>query len=333
MQAAVIHRYGGPDALVIEDRPAPVVGARDVLIDVIAASLNPLDFKIRKGKAKPVIRMKMPIPLGCDVAGTVAAIGSEVSMFAVGDAVYARLEKLRMGGLAEQVAAAASVVARKPTTISFEQAAAIPLAALTALQALREAAALQPGQRVLIQAGAGGVGSLAIQIAKILGLHVTTTTSTKNVDFVRELGADDVIDYTRERVADHARDFDAVFETLGGASELEALYVTKPGGIVVGVGGLPDVPFARQHLRAFMPPLVWLATMRRRAAAARAGVRFSYLFMRPDGAQLAELASWIDAGKLRPIIHRTYPFAQLHEAFAELERGRARGKIVVTLKS
>ncbi len=333
MQGAVIHRYGGPEVLVVEERPAPVVGPRDVLIDVVAASLNPLDFKIRKGQAKPVIRMKMPIPLGCDVAGTVARVGGEVTTFAAGDAVYVRLEKLRMGGLADQVAADASVVARKPTTISFEQAAAIPLAALTALQALREAAALQAGQRVLIQAGAGGVGSLAIQIAKILGLHVTTTTSTKNVDFVRELGADDVIDYTKQRVADHPRDFDAVFETLGGASELDALRVTKPGGIVVGIGGLPDVPFARQHLAGYMPPLVWLATAGRRRAAARAGVRFSYLFMRPDGAQLAELAGWIDAGKLRPVVHKTYPFAQLQEAFAELERGRARGKIVVTLRN
>lgn len=333
MKAAVIHRYGGPEVLAVEDRPAPAVGPRDVLIDVVAASLNPLDWKIRSGKAKPAIRMALPILLGCDVAGTVAAVGSEVSTFAVGDAVYARLEKLRMGGLAEQVAADASVVARKPATASFEQAAAIPLAALTALQALRETAALQAGQRVLIQAGAGGVGSLAIQIAKILGLHITTTTSTKNVDFVRELGADDVIDYTRERLVDHARDFDAVFETLGGRSELDAMRVTKPGGIVVGIGGLPDMPFARAHLAGYMRPLVWLGTAGRRAAARREGVRFAYMFMRPDGAQLAELAVWIDAGTLRPIIHRTYPFAQLPDAFAELERGHARGKIVVTISA
>lgn len=331
MKAAVIHRYGGPEVLSVEDRPAPVVGARDVLIDVKAASLNPLDWKIRRGKARPVIRMRMPIPLGCDVAGTVAAVGPEVSAFKPGDAVYARLEKLRMGGLAEQVAADASVVARKPERTTFAEAASIPLAALTALQALREVAELKPGQRVLIQAGAGGVGSLAIQIAKILGLHVTTTTSTKNVELVKQLGADEVVDYTKERLADRVRDLDAVFETLGGSAELEAAKLVKRGGIVVGIGGLPDGAFAKAQLLPVMRPLVWLATMRRRAVFARAGVRFVYWFMRADGAGLAELAAWIDAGKLRPVIHREYPFAQLADAFAELERGRARGKIVVTL--
>jgi NADPH:quinone reductase-like Zn-dependent oxidoreductase len=331
MKAAVIHRYGGPEVVSIEDRPAPVVGPRDVLIDVKAASLNPLDVKIRHGKAKPVIRMRMPIPLGCDVAGTVAAVGAEVTTFQPGEAVFARLGRLRMGGLAEQVAADASVIARKPTRTSFEEAAAVPLVGLTALQALREVAELNAGQRVLIQAGAGGVGSLAIQIAKILGLHVTTTTSTKNIELVRQLGADDVVDYTKERLADRVHDLDAVFETLGGAAELEAARLVKPGGIVVGIGGLPDGAFAKQHLLPVMRPAVWLATTRRRAAYARAGVRFAYLFMRPDGAELAELAAWIDAGKLRPLIHRTYPLAQLADAFAELERGRARGKIVVSI--
>jgi NADPH:quinone reductase-like Zn-dependent oxidoreductase len=331
MRGLVIHRYGGPDVLSLEERPVPEVGPRDVLIDVKAASLNPLDFKIRGGKAKPVIRMPMPIPLGCDVAGTVARVGADVHQFAAGDAVFVRLEKLRMGGLADKVAADASVVAKKPAKATFEEAAAVPLVGLTSLQALRDVAQLTPGQRVLIHAGAGGVGSIAIQIAKILGLHVVTTTSTKNIDFVKSLGADEVIDYTAEKVSERARGVDAVFETLGGASEREALTLVKQGGIVVGIGGLPDMPFARKHLPAMMRPAVWMATLPRRRAAARAGVRFEYLFMRPDGAQLAELAGWIDEGRLRPIIHRTYPLDQVKDAFAELERGRARGKIVVTI--
>jgi alcohol dehydrogenase len=331
MRGVVIHRYGGPEVLSLEERPAPEVGPGDVLIDVKAASLNPLDFKIRGGKAKPVIRVPMPIALGCDVAGTVARVGAEVTGFAAGDAVFARLEKLRMGGLAQQVAASASVVAKKPAKATFEEAAAVPLVGLTSLQALRDIAKLAPGQRVLIHAGAGGVGSIAIQIAKILGLHVLTTTSTKNIDFVKSLGADEVIDYTNEKVTDRAADLDAVFETLGGASEREALTLVKRGGIVVGIGGLPDMPFARTHLPAFMRPAVWMATLPRRRAAARAGVRFEYLFMRPDGAELAELAAWVDDGRLRPLIHRTYPLDEIHAAFAELERGRARGKIVVTV--
>jgi alcohol dehydrogenase len=182
----------------------------------------------------------------------------------------------------------------------------------------------------LIQAGAGGVGTLAIQIAKILGLWVATTTSTKNIDFVKSLGADEVIDYTKERVSDRVRELDAAFDTLG-ASELESLRVVKHGGVVVGIAGLPDVTFARESLPWWAPAALWLATTKRRRVAARIGARFVYLFMRPDGLQLAELANWIDAGKLKPVIHRTYPLGQFRDAFTELERGRARGKIVVTM--
>jgi NADPH:quinone reductase-like Zn-dependent oxidoreductase len=277
---------------------------------------------------KPVLPLKPPIALGCDVAGTVVRVGADVSRFSAGNEVYARLEKMRMGGLAERVAADESVVAFKPAHTGFAEAAAVPLAALTSLQALREAAALQPGQRVLIHAGAGGVGTLAIQIAKTLGLWVATTTSTKNVDLVRSLGADEVVDYTKERVRDRVRELDAVFDTLG-ATEIESLSVVRRGGVVVGIGGLPDVAFARESMPWWAPAVLWLATTKRRRAAARTGARFIYVFMRPDGSQLAELASWIDAGRLKPIVQRTYPLAAFRDAFAELERGRARGKIVV----
>ena len=330
MKAIVAERYGGPEALDLAERPEPDVGPTDVLIDVRAASLNPLDYKIRNGNVKLVLALRPPIALGCDVAGVVVAVGARVSRFTAGNEVYARLEEMRMGGLAERVVTDESVVALKPARASFAEAAAVPLAALTSLQALRESAALQPGHRVLIHAGAGGVGTFAIQIAKILGLWVATTTSTKNVDFVKTLGADEVIDYTKERVSDRVRDLDAVFDTLG-ATELESLAVVKRGGVVVGIAGLPDVTFSHKRLRWWASAGVWLATAKRRRAAARASARFVYLFMRPDGVQLAELASWIDAGRLKPIVHRTYPLAQFRDAFAELERGRARGKIVVTM--
>jgi NADPH:quinone reductase-like Zn-dependent oxidoreductase len=325
MRAAVIRRYGGPEVLAVEDRPEPAVGGRDVLIDVRAASLNPVDFKLRERKVWPVLRPSFPLILGFDVAGVVAQVGSSVTRFSAGDEVYARLD--RMGGLAEQVAAAEHVVALKPLRATFEEAAAVPLAGLTALQALREAASLQPGQRVLIHAGAGGVGSLAIQIAKILALHVSTTTSGKNADFVRSLGADRVVDYTKEDVAVLGRDLDAVLDTIGPSSEIRSMSVVKPGGVVVGVSGLPEPSSA--ILPWFARPIVWLRTRSRREAAARTGVRFVYLWMRADSAQLAELSSWIDAGRLRPVVHRTYPLAEAREAFAELERGHARGKIVV----
>ena len=329
MKAVVAQRYGGLDVLAIVERDECEVGPDDVLIAVRAASLNPIDFKIREGKAKLLLPIPLPIALGCDVAGVVERVGANVRRFAPGDEVFARLEKARMGGLAERVAANEHVVATKPAKLSFEEAAAIPLAALTALQALRDVAGLGRGQHVLIHAGAGGVGSLAIQIAKILGLEVTTTTSTKNVDFVRELGADHVVDYTKHEPLPTS--LDAVFETLGGDSELAALAAVKRGGVVVGIGGMPDGEFAREWLPVFARPVIWLATRRRRRAAARAGVQFRYLFMRPDGEQLAEIARWIDDGKLRPILHRTYRLAEIRDAFAELERGRARGKIVVTI--
>jgi NADPH:quinone reductase-like Zn-dependent oxidoreductase len=330
MKSVVATRYGGPGVVELVDRPEPVLGAKDVLIEVRAASLNPVDYKIRDGKVKLALPLKPPIALGCDVAGVVSATGADTTRFKVGDEVFARLEKLRMGGLSERAVASESVVAKKPLRASFVEAAALPLAALTALQALREDARLQPGQRVLIHAGAGGVGSLAIQIAKVLGLTVITTTSTRNVEFVKSLGADEVIDYTKDRFRDRVRDLDAVFDTLG-TTELDSLGVVKRGGVVVGIGGLPDAAFASQWMPWWTVPVMRIVTARRQLAASRAGARFVYLFMRPDGAQLAEIASWVDDGRLKPIVHATYPLAEFRAAFAELERGRARGKVVVTL--
>jgi alcohol dehydrogenase len=329
VKAVVAPRYGAAVEIVEVDEP--VLGPRDVRIAVRAASLNPLDFKIRDGKVKLVLRLKPPVRLGCDVAGVVEAIGAEVTRFAVGDEVFARLEKLRMGGLAERVCADEKVVAKKPAAASFVAAAAVPLVGLTALQALREVAHLERGQRVLIHAGAGGVGCHAIQIAKQLGLWVATTTSTKNIEFAKSLGTDQAIDYTKEKLGDAIRDLDGVFDTLGAESELASLAVTKRGGTVVGVGGMPDAAFAKQWLPWFAAPVIWFATRKRRAAETSTGARFEYLFMRPDGEQLAELGGWITSGALKPMIHRTYPLAEVGEAFAELERGRARGKIVVEI--
>ena len=202
MKGVVAKAYGGPEVLDLVDRPDPALGDHDVLVDVRAASLNPLDYKVRSGKTKLVLPLRPPIGLGCDVAGIVSAVGARATRFSIGTPVYARLEKLRMSGLAERVAADENVVSRKPERASFEEAAAVPLAALTSLQALRESAGLTTGQRVLVHAGAGGVGTFAIQIAKILGLWVATTTSTKNIDFVKSLGADEVVDYTKERITD-----------------------------------------------------------------------------------------------------------------------------------
>lgn len=331
MRAVVLHRYGGPENVHLEDRPAPTVGPRDVLIDVAAASLNPIDYKLRQGMAKLILKPAMPLILGCDVAGTVAQVGAEVREFAPGDEVFARLEKERMGALAEQVAADVGVVARRPRC-SVEEAASLPLAGLTALQALRDVARVQPGQRVLIHAGAGGVGSLAIQMAKDMGAWVATTCSGRNVEFVRGLGADEVVDYTVEEPASKLRDLDVVLDALGGDSELASIKMTRRGGVVMGVSGMPDVAFARDWMPFWAPPVIWGLTWRRQRAADAAGVRFAYHFMRPDGGDLAEIAKMVDEGRLRPILHRVYDLADYAEAFAELERGRARGKIVIRVR-
>lgn len=327
----MLRRYGGPDALAIEDLPTPQVRPDDVLIDVVAAGLNPIDSKFREGKLKLSKGFGVPQILGCDVAGRVKSVGDRVTRFREGDEVFARLEKDRMGGLAELVAANEGVVAKKPAKATLEEAAGLPLAGLTSLQALRDSAGLQAGMRVLVHAGAGGVGSLAIQIGKALGLWVATTTSTKNVDFVKSLGADEVVDYTTEDFTQKLRDLDAVFDTLGAESELRSFEVVKPGGVVVGVGGLPDADFARDWLPWFVRPAVWLMTRKRASAAARARATFRYLFMRPSGEELSEIAAWVDEGKIRPIVHATFPLAKVRDAFEELERGRARGKIVVTI--
>ena len=332
MRALVIHRYGGPDVLHLETLREPIPGPRDLLITVHAASLNPIDFKIRQGKLHQVERYRFPLLLGCDVAGVVTQVGADVTGFAVGDEVFARLEKHRMGGLAEMVVADASVVARKPAALSFIEAAALPLAGLTALQALEEAAELRPGQRALTHAGAGGVGRLAIQIARLLELEVATTTSTRNIDLVRSLGATTIVDYTKQDFTKELKDLDAVFDTLG-ETELQDLAVVKPGGVVVGIGGLPDEEFARAR-KVSLPVRLALRvlTARRRRAYAKAGVRFRYLFMRPDGAQLGRLGAWAQQGALKPVIHAIFPFAEVKAAFEELERGRARGKIVVQIQ-
>jgi alcohol dehydrogenase len=331
VKAVVIHRYGGPEVMRLEDRSPPAAGADDVLIAVRAASLNPIDFKFREHKVWPMLRPALPITLGFDVAGVVKQVGTAVTGFSVGAPVFARIESPRMGALAELAAARASVVAALPSRLSFVEAASIPLAGLTALQGLRQVAGLQAGQRVLIHAGAGGVGSLAIQIAKILGAHVVTTTSTKNVEFCRGLGADDVIDYTTEDVAARAKGVDVVFDSLGEDSEIRSLGLVKPGGVVVGIGGLPDGPSARALLPGFARPIVWWRTRERRRAARVHGTQFKFWLMKPDGAMLSELAAWIEAGRLRPVVHATYPLDQFRAAFAELERGRARGKIVVEI--
>jgi len=330
MKAFVIDRFGGP--LHAAEMPMPQPGPGDVLVQVHAASLNPVDYKIRDGKLKAIIPYRLPLILGNDLSGVVAAVGADVRQFVPGDEAYARADKDRIGSLAEFIAVREDSVAPKPASLSMEEAAAVPLVALTALQAF-ERAGLKAGQKVLIHAGSGGVGTVAIQLAKHRGAYVATTTSTSNVDWVRALGADRVIDYKTEDFATELRAYDMVFDTLGGATTEASLAVLKPGGVLVSVSGPPDPAFAREWKLGWVKEQVMrLLSMRIRAAAKRHGVKYSFLFMSPSGAQLRELGSLIDAGVLRPVVDRVFPFGASGEALTYLEAGRAKGKVVVRLR-
>lgn len=333
MRAFVMTRYGGPDAAELRDVSTPVAGAGELLVRVHAAGLNPVDFKTRQGMLKLVQRYPLPAVMGNELAGTVAAVGTGVSDFAVGDRVFARVPKDRMGALAEFAVLPQDVVALMPEGADFTTAAGMPLAGLTALQALRDELRLGPGSRVFIPGGAGGVGTFAIQLAKWLGANVTTTASPRGRALVERLGADMVIDYTTQRIADHARDMDGAFDLIGGESLDAAFAAVKPGGTVVSVAGMPEPATARKDLRRGwgLTALFWLASVGLRARARRHGVTYRYLFMHPSGVELGELARLMEAGTLVPVIDRVFPFEEVAAAFAYLESGRAKGKVVVWL--
>jgi NADPH:quinone reductase-like Zn-dependent oxidoreductase len=312
--------------------PEPDVGEHDVLVEVRAASVNPLDAKIRDGEFKLILPYRVPFVLGHDMAGQVVRVGSAVRSFAPGDEVYARPRKDRIGTFAELIAVHEDDLALKPSTLTMVEAAALPLVALTAWQALVERANLRPGQKVLVHAGSGGVGTIAIQLAKHLGAHVATTAGTANVTWVEDLGADVVVDYRRDDFETILRDYDVVLDSLGGETLEKSLRVLKPGGIAIGIGGPPDPAFARE---IDANPVVRLATVllsaRTRLRARRRHVRYSFLFMRASGEQLRAIAALVDAGTIRPVVDRVFPFESTKEAMAYVGSGRAKGKVVVTM--
>ena len=329
MKAYVVSKYKTP--MQAGEVAEPTVGDRDVLIDVHAAGVNMLDAKIRDGEFKLILPYKAPFSLGHDLAGVVNRVGSAVTRFTAGDEVCARVRDGRIGTFAERIAVHEDDLAIKPTSLSMSEAASVPLVALTAWQALVERATLKPGQKVLIHAGSGGVGTYAIQLAKHLGATVATTTGTSNVEWVRDLGADVVIDYREQDFERVFHDYDVVLDSQGGDTLAKSLRVLKPGGIAIGIAGPPDPDFARQLGRQVpLLPVMALLSWKTRRAARRKGVRYSFLFMRASGAQLGEITKLIDSGVLRPVIDRTYPFDETPQALAHVESGRAKGKVVIT---
>lgn len=335
MRAFVLTRYGGPDAAQLRERPRPDAGLGEVLVRVRAAGLNPVDFKTREGQLRVVQRYAVPAVMGNELAGVVEAIGPGVTRFAPGNRVFARVPKDRLSAFAEYAVVPEDHLALMPAALDFETAAGVPLAGLTALQALRDELRLARGSRVFIPGGAGGVGTFAIQIAKWLGAEVTTTASPRGRALVERLGADRVIDYTTDNFEDQVRDMDGVFDLLGGDTLLKSFGVVKRGGTVVSIAGLPEPVTARKDLGRgpILATLFWIASFRFRAEARKHGVTYRYLFMHPSGAELAELAHLIEAGTLQPVIDRVFPFKEIDQAFAYLEAGHAKGKVVVTMQT
>lgn len=330
MKAFVVDRYG-KNGLHATTLPDPTAGPRDVLVRVAAASVNPLDRMVRDGEFKLLLPYKTPFVLGHDLAGVVTQVGAEVVDFAVGDEVFARPRDLRIGAFAEYIAIDHEDIARKPTSLTMVEAAAVPLVALTAWQALVDVAQIKPGQKVLIHGGGGGLGSTVIQLAKHLGAQVATTASGQDEKKVRDLGAHEVIDYRKADFSTLLSGYDLVLDSLGGENLAKSLTVLKPGGLAISVVGPPDAAFARQVGRPFLKPLMGLLGLKVRARARKLGVRYAFLFMRANGEQLGMLAALYQNGTLRPVLDRAFPFDETVEALAFVEQGRAKGKVVVEM--
>jgi NADPH:quinone reductase-like Zn-dependent oxidoreductase len=330
MKAFTVERFG--DAAVQPgEMPDPRVGEDDVLVQVQAASVNPLDLKTRDGDFKAILPYRPPFVLGNDLAGVVVGVGAGVSRFRVGDEVYARPDINRIGTFAERIAVAEPDLALKPTSISMVEAGSLPLVALTAWQALVERGNVQPGQKVLIHAGAGGVGSIAIQLAKHLGATVATTASGSNVDFVRELGADTVIDYRTQDFEQILSGYDLVLDSLGGENLEKSLRVLKPGGKAIGIAGPPDPTFARETgLNPVLRLAIAALSAKIRRQAKKLGVSYEFLFVRASGDQLRQITTLVDQGALRPVVGQVFGFDQTPQALQSLSSGGIRGKAVIT---
>ena len=333
MKAFILERYGKKSSMRLGEMPKPEVRDHDVLVAIHAASLNQLDAKIRDGEFKLILPYRLPLILGNDVAGVVARVGPKVRGFKSGDEVYARPNQDRIGTFAEFIAMNEADVALKPRNLTMEESASIPLVGLTAWQVLIERAELKKGQKVLIHAGSGGVGTFAIQLAKHIGATVATTTSAANVDLVRSLGADIVIDYKKQDFAKVLNGYDVVLNSLGKDTLEKSLKVLKPGGKLISISGPPDIAFAKESgLNWLFQQVMRLLSYGIRRKAKRHGISYSFVFMRANGEQLSKITSLIESGVVRQVVDRIFPFLATNEAMDYLATGRAKGKVVVTVR-
>lgn len=333
MKAFMLDRYKKKAALRLGEVLEPEVRDEDVLVQIHATSLNPVDSKIRDGDFKLILPSRLPIILGNDVAGVVVRVGSKVRRFKLGDEVYATPRREQMGTFAEFIALNEADVALKPKNLSMEEASSIPLVGTTAWQVLIDRANLKQGQKILIHAGSGGVGSFAIQLAKHLGAIVATTTSTPNIELVKNLGADIVVDYKKEDFEKILSEYDVVLNSLDKKTLEKSVNVLKPGGMLISISGPPDVTFAKSiGLNWLLQQVMCVLSFSIRKKAKLHSLNYSFLFKQTNGEQLREITSLIEAGVIRPVIDRVFPFESMNEALAYLDTGRAKGKIVIKLK-
>jgi len=334
MKAFIAKSYGKKEKLHLTDWAEPTLSENDVLVQIHSAGVNVIDLLLRNGDFKLFLPMKPPFQLGRDVAGVVTKVGSKVSKFKIGDEVYSSSGNHHLGTYAEYISIDENDVALKPKNLSMEEASSIPLVGLTAWQALVELANVQKGQKVFIQAGSGGVGTFAIQLAKHLGVTVATTTSSANFDLVKSLGADIVIDYKTQDFETILRDYDVVLHSNKDTKILEkSLNILKPGGRAISLTGPPTPEFATQiglawHLK-FVTKLLSLGIMKK---AKKLNTKFTFLFMRAEGKQLTQITKLIESGVIKPVIDKVFPFEQTNEALAYVETGRSKGKVVVKVK-
>ncbi|MES5955941.1 NADP-dependent oxidoreductase [Bacillus fungorum] len=332
MKAMIIDKYGKVPMRMAEV-PTPEINEYEVLAEIHAASINPIDFKIRDGKVKMLLKYEMPLILGNDFSGVIVKVGSKVTRFKVGDEIYARPRKNKIGTFAEYIAIHEDDIALKPQNLSFEEAASIPLVGLTSYQALHDIMHLQKGQKILIHAGSGGVGTFAIQLAKIMGATVTTTASEAGSDLVKSLGADEIINYKTEKFEEILKDYDAVFDTIGGTTLEKSFNIIKSGGNIVSVSGMPNARFGKEFGSGFFKTFLFsLASKKLTALEKKHNAQYSFLFMKPSGNQLRTIANYIESGKIKPVIDRVFPFEDAQKAMEYSEVGRAKGKIIVKIK-
>ena len=333
MKALTFKRYGKAPEIGFADLPLPTLKADEMLVQVHAAGVNPVDNMIPTGMFKPVLHFQLPATLGSDLAGVVTEVGNRVTRFKPGDAVFASIFDLGTGSLAEFAVVPESAAALKPTNLNFVEAASIPMVGLTSWQALKERLKLRSGQKVFIPAGSGGIGTFAIQLAKYFGAKVGTTTSTGNIQLVGSLGADEVVDYKKQEFENVLRGYDAVLGTVRGDAIEKSLGILKPGSQIVSIVGPLDAAFARAKRLNFVLRFVFgLMSHKIMRLARKRDVSYLFHFVRPDGAQLKEIGHLLEAERIRPVIDKVFPFEQAKGALEYLAQGRAKGKVVVKMK-